>query len=497
MTKKFFKIIIALEVISLLGFFIPLVREAGMVIFALLAFYLIYRHNEYAIYLAITELIIGSKGHLLFIELAGQIISLRIALWLIILLVWIIKVVIDIKNKKFENLQYLNNYKYFKYLFIIFLFSVVGAVNGYLKGNNLGNLINDFNAWLYFLLIFPFYYFFKNIKNEDLKEVVIAAIIWSSIKTLFLLFIFSHDSGLVVQKIYRWVRVTGVGEITKMKFGFFRIFFQSHIYQTILFFPVIFHLSSIADFQQKINQARSIFKNFDYLKIVFFLVLLWMVTILSLSRSNWLGLVIGLALLLIIFLRQRKFNEIINIAVVLSSSLFISIFLIFFVINFPIPNQSSDLDLFKTLSDRLAKSDNESAISSRWELLPAIWREIWHSPILGEGFGSTVTYKSSDPRVLERSPGGKYTTFAFEWGWLDIWLKIGFFGALIYLLTIFLIIKDGLRSEKNINNGLAVSLIILTVINFFSPYLNHPLGIGFILITTLLINREQRSCVNL
>ena len=486
MTNKIFKSIIIIEIISLVGFFVPIVRELGMAILLPAIFYLIYKHNQYAIYLAAAELIIGSKGHLLFIELHGQKISLRIALWLVILLVWFLKAMIDLKNKNFAQLHYFRDSKYFKYFFLIFLFSIWGVVSGYLHHNKLANLINDFNAWLYFLLIFPFYYFGKDINKEDLKDVAMVAIMWSSIKTLFLLFLFSHDSGLIAQKIYRWVRVTGVGEITRMQFGFFRIFFQSHVYQVITFFPIVFYLSSFSDFKEKFSKIKNIFKNFDYLKIILFTSLLWAITILSLSRSNWLGLAFGLFLVGILFLLQKKFNELINITAILLISLLLGALLILAVISFPIPRQSGDFNLLKSLSDRLTETEGESAISSRWELLPALWKEIQSSPVLGNGFGSLVTYKSSDPRVLEKNPSGEYTTFAFEWGWLDIWLKIGLLGAATYLLTLFLIIKNGLKSQSAIHRGVVIGLFVLMVINFFSPYLNHPLGIGFLVISGLL-----------
>jgi len=116
--------------------------------------------------------------------------------------------------------------------------------------------------------------------------------------------------------------------------------------------------------------------------------------------------------------------------------------------------------------------------------------KIFKSPLLGFGFGSTVTYRSSDPRVLSDNPSGLYTTYALEWGWLDIWLKIGFIGMAIYLFIIFYLIFKilrGIRNKEFVDKnfliiGLSAALLSITVLNNFSPYLNHPLGIFFLLI---------------
>ena len=55
---------------------------------------------------------------------------------------------------------------------------------------------------------------------------------------------------------------------------------------------------------------------------------------------------------------------------------------------------------------------------------------------MGRGFGATVTYQTRDPRILADNGSGEYTTYAFEWGWLDIWLKLGIFGLAAYFLLI-------------------------------------------------------------
>jgi O-antigen ligase len=137
----------------------------------------------------------------------------------------------------------------------------------------------------------------------------------------------------------------------------------------------------------------------------------------------------------------------------------------------------------------------EAALVSRWMLLPKLMDEIKVNPISGQGFGKTVTYTSSDPRVLASNSGGRYTTYAFEWGYLDIWLKIGLLGLVAYLLLIYKIIYvgviKGIKSGNSIYIGIAAGCFFLVIVNIFTPYLNHPLGIGFIVLSSCLILKDR------
>src|SRR5690606_26879171 len=71
-------------------------------------------------------------------------------------------------------------------------------------------------------------------------------------------------------------------------------------------------------------------------------------------------------------------------------------------------------------------------------------------PILGSGYGTTVTYETSDPRLLS-TIGSSYTTYAFEWGYHDIWLKIGVVGASVYAWFLYSLLRplvQRLRSAR-------------------------------------------------
>ncbi len=103
---------------------------------------------------------------------------------------------------------------------------------------------------------------------------------------------------------------------------------------------------------------------------------------------------------------------------------------------------------------------------------------------MGSGFGKRVTYISNDPRVLSFNPSGRFTTFSFEWGYGDLWLKMGIPGLLAYgALLVFL----WRRIPKNYHPAFAALLIV----HFFTPYLNHPLGLGVLIAVSVLVKEKN------
>jgi O-antigen ligase len=173
-------------------------------------------------------------------------------------------------------------------------------------------------------------------------------------------------------------------------------------------------------------------------------------------------------------------------------SVLMAFFIIYFVSIIPYPSKG---EFNADFIERVSGNKDEPALASRWSLLPVLLKEIKKEPFLGQGYGATVTYFSQDPRILQNNPTGEYTTYAFEWGYLDLWLKIGLFGLLVYLVLIFSLIKRALILGSQKNNfillGLSTALVFLALTNFFTPYLNHPLGIGILIIGACLIQENR------
>ncbi len=355
-----------------------------------------------------------------------------------------------------------------------------GLVWGLIRGNSFQNLFFDFNGWLYFAVIFPLVDVIKSRGQiENVLQIFMAAVTVIVIKTFFLLYIFSHNLEIAMYPLYHWLRQFLIGEITLMSSGFYRIFFQSQIYVLIGFFILVAFLIWQKDKSKKLIARYAL------------LIIGCLASILiSFSRSFWVGLASGIFILLIFLIIDKfSFKKIIKIGLCGLAILIISGATILITVKFPYPTPGK-ISWGSMLEERLTDL-NEAAVRSRWDLLPPLGRAIVKHPIIGSGFGTTVTYKSSDPRAVQVNPGGIFTTYAFEWGYLDIMLKIGLAGLVIYLLLIAKIWRLGWfwsHSGEWLPLGLLLGLAALLVTNFFSPYLNHPLGIGYLLLCSTLFS---------
>jgi len=502
--KKILQILGALfcfEVLSYLVYLFPIFNWGVFIILAIAFLIIALADFKLATLILLAELFIGSKGYLFYFSAGGAILSIRIMFWIIIMSVWAAKVIIEwLKTKKFP-LASLSKTKFLPALSLLAIFIIFGFINGLIRQNGFGNIFLDFNAWLFFALFFPFYsVFFADIKRaenwENLKEVFFATALWLTLKTLFFLFCFAHNIP-GTEQLYLWLRTTGVGEITEIGHGFYRLFFQSHIYLVWAFlFTAVWLAKKFAlrdEAKTMLDGDGELTKRGHIVWTVIFGSAFLSVIILSLSRSFWVGLAGGLLLLAIIIwmktsLRRLMLN-LIHWLVMLAGAFII----IFAVAKFPFPPSVGGFD-FSLLSQRTDLTSSDAAVNSRWALLSALSQELKESPIFGEGYGATVTYKSSDPRIVQSTTNGLYTTYAFEWGYLDIWLKLGLLGLIAYLGLLYIIFRRALKTSTLKNNwlhlGVAAGILALAITNIFTPYLNHPLGIGYLLLTCLLLSES-------
>lgn len=479
------------ELVSISGYYLPFVNKVAFLVIAIAVLILSFYKIEYALLIALVELFIGSKGYLFYFENGGLVISIRIALWLIIMSVWLAKIILKLYKEKKVEIEFLKT-NYLKYFIIFSIFLIWGLASAFLNENELSNIFFDFNNWLYLLLIFPFFDVIKSKeKLNGILSVFTASICWLIIKTYFLLFIFSHNLIGAVYDLYRWIRITGIGEITPMPSGFTRIFFQSYIFILVALFLVLVMLIKYL-FDNKQIKIKLLLLKPQFLIIFASLTLLISIIILSLSRSFWAGLAGGLIIFSIfLFFRRRElaWQNIFFVFAVFLISTAMSIGIIAAIVKFPYPEPTTQFST-DLLSDRASELTGEAGASSRWSLIGPLFSKIKEAPILGKGFGTTVTYISKDPRVLETNIKGEYSTYAFEWGWLDIWLKIGLLGAISYLLFLGRIIYDSFKnidfnSDSFLKLPFGLALITIVLVSIFSPYMNHPLGFGAIILTAL------------
>jgi O-Antigen ligase len=495
--------IAVIEIFSFIGDLFPDINHWVFALVVLAALILTLRNVKYGVWLILLELFIGSQGYLLYFDLGTSRISLRIALWLIVLSVWFKNFLFSLFDKKTKQRSIFLSRSIFKtanfsYFLILFFFLALSVAIAFLHGNDFQNIFFDANGWLFFLLIFPFYETFFNpaIAGEKafrpVWRLLAAGTAWICLKTFLLFFFFTHafpESSilhwLLTHQLYQWVRDTLVGEITIMPSGFIRIFIQSQIYVLVSLFIGLFAVNNYWE-EYKKNWRAMAFILLAGAGMIGTLVI-------SFSRSFWLGGAAIFILFAYLTIKNYSWKKLFSSTLLLVLSFILSLALIFAAARFPFPKPSVDFDIAEALTSRAGQLSNEAALSSRYSLLPLLWRQITDNPLWGEGFGTTITYRASDPRVLAQSPSGSYTTYAFEWGWLDIWLKIGLFGMLAYFLLIAKIMLNAKQINTWLSWGLGCGLLLITIISFFSPYTNHPLGIGFLLLASAAIYRQKNG----
>ncbi|MBI4239668.1 glycosyltransferase, partial [Candidatus Uhrbacteria bacterium] len=481
-------IIASAEVLSLLGYFYPVAKTIGFVAVTALVFLLSLKSLAFGIMAVAAELVIGSKGHLFALELGGFTLSIRMALFLVVFGSWLLYLF-----KNHERFLFVRSFV-FRWYLVLMGFVCWGVLIGVLNNNGLGALFKDANAWIFFLLAFPL---FDAIRSHHalshLWSVVTSALIAQLLKVGIVVYIMTHKSfGYeVLYPFYRWIRETGVGEITQFPWGALRVFFQSGLYPFLFIFiaiPLVLVLT-------RSNTTVAFFSG--HWRMVVLLSGCIAAVLLSFSRSFWLAGACMIVALLVFLAVSGRWKELGRITLVGGASLSVALLAIAAITFIPIPSQTGGIGL-DAFAKRFVDIDSEAAAASRWNLLPVLSHSIRENPLLGYGFGKAVTYISFDPRVREQNSAGTFTTYSFEWGWLDFVVKLGIGGLIAYVLLLAAIARQGYRllkkkTETVLVSGLLLGLCALSLVHVFTPYLNHPLGIAVVLIASLVFTVLARK----
>ncbi len=464
---------------------------------------------DIAVLILLGELFIGSQGGYLVTLGAAQglNLSLRQGLFLVIVGVWCAELVfatIEGGTRRATAWSWFHRLKergvLIPYVLLVAMLGF-GILRGVLRGNAYDTIFFDVNRSLYYGLFPALVVAFASASLwRRLPAVLSAAVTMAVAKALIVLFFFSHRILNVAQILYFWIRDTRVGEITIMVADFYRIFFQSQIFILVSCFSAALLFAYARERKRWLAYASAAFFCWSMVSML-----------LSLSRSFWFGgAVATVALALILGWAKAELRVWYRLVALGASSIVIAATVIAALYYFPYPNKSGTLSLTSLFGDR-AFSLNDSAANSRWALLPKLTEAAMEHPIFGSGYGTTVTYTTSDPRLLTANNTATYTTYAFEWGYHDMWLKIGLVGLSIYSWFVAMLAFPMLRTMRIgrkdlrvadfaeddhrkrtvlVSAGVFVGLVALLATNIFSPYLNHPLGIGILMIIAALgVNR--------
>jgi O-antigen ligase len=360
---------------------------------------------------------------------------------------------------------------------------VVGLTHilGYLHHNSVTNIFFDSNGYSFLLYYLIWYPLIKDIEWKKIAALFLASSLIISAKTLIIFHIFTHIYDWAnIGFLYLWVRDTKVGELTLVTANYWRVFFQSQIYPAAIWLMTIVTMMLVP----KIRWSW---------KMVALSALMFSSVLISLSRSFWLALILTAVIVTLTYIKtiwqqqQKKLRlglmltSIILGAGIVAATLFIP----------PV-----DSELANAFANRF--NNGESAASSRANLAPVMIAGIKQHWLLGSGLGSTLTYKNNDPRIRSMvGPDGSYTTYAFELGWLDFWFKFGLLGLLSWLALIGYALYRGWRlSQRQTGKTAAIislfaGLTFIAITHAVTPYLNHPLGISYLILCLLFIQYHE------
>ncbi len=488
--KKSFILISGIFLLSFLAYFNTVFHN--MVLFNNFLFFIILffitfftiKDFKYGLYIALLELLLGSQGYLFDFKFSPDPdafrISLRLGIFIILFVLFVVRLFKDRKIKFFKKEN-----KILWQLSFIFAFMILLAVaRAYLFSYSLSVIFSDVNNYFFwFYLVMAWQIDWNKKDGENLLSLAVSAFTFLNLLTFFLFYVFTHLMISWMVPIYKWIRDSRLGEITRMSMdhSVHRVFMQNHLYLIIVFIAG-FLLIYFWPKKYKISWQ----KGYRFFSI--FMISTVMSILLSQSRSFWVGGVVMFMFLSILLLKNikwKKYWQAIKSSLIIVMCAFVGISaLIFIEVDLGLGSQGN----LGFLKDRANISDE--AANSRWNQLPVLWSAIKKEPILGYGFGKALTYKTDDPRIInDIAPDGNYTTTAFEWGYLDMLVKFGVLGLIIYLSFIYYIWARVWSLDSNFKYWrllLLLSIIFLLTIHIFTPYLNHPLGIGLLLVVVVL-----------
>ena len=481
--------------IAPLAWWQPLIAFIGIILAGSVVYYLTYRNVVTGIALVLFELVIGGHGLLLHTDISIGILTLRHAIFIGFFSAYFVRFLLKKERLRFGRIHITIG------LFLLWLligFLVGGVQNGW------GVSFDELNSYFYLTFLIPV--LSRDWIGTEKRQILIAVfsgITFLALITLLFAFSYNHLPGKFMHipyTVYRDARVTEVSlqviqaspagvvqHLMRPWLGLFpywyRIFNTSHVY---LFVGLCFYIA----YALMHGLDRSVRRSWwSWVSLVGSAVAV------SMSRSILLGLAVaiivsGLSLLILGKLQVRRWHEwLFGLCVAGCGAILVFVMMA----TFPVPHRP---DLREAIFyETSANTTRQAAVISRWTLLHELVLEIKKAPIFGYGFGKSLTYQSSDPRILSTS-NGTYTTYRFEWGYFDLWLKLGVIGVMLYAYMLWRLFGERItkiRGNSWLNWGALMSVLGLCVIHIFTPYLNHPLGIGVIILATIILydNRTE------
>jgi hypothetical protein len=449
---KIIAVFCAVELLSWLAYTGPRSELYVTIVLLLAAIMLAWKRPVWLAYTSVGELIVGSKGYLFFLQFGQTKISIRMLLFAILL-----AATIPYLRREWKSLRT----SIFSRTFLLFIgWLILSIIIAILRHNSLSNIYTDANAFIYLALLPAWWIIIRHNLSwrTNILSILLAGATVIGLKSWLMVLVFGQDITNI-RHVYSWIRNTGVGEITFINNNMYRIFFQSQIYSLIALCVTL-----VIFVREKTPRWFFIPMAMSALGVY-----------ISLSRSFWLGFGVFMFIFVGWSIHRRAWSSLVRLSIALPLGIFAWAMLVW-ALSFPAFSLAGGRA--NAVATRLNATGSADAATSRTNQIQPLLKSIANHPVIGSGFGTNVTYLSTDPRTK-----GWKTTTAFELGYLDLWLKIGLFGMILYAIWIGGIWRRIARTPWA--NMFILSGLALAAVNLTSPYLNHPLGLGWLMLTTI------------
>lgn len=402
---------------------------------------------SFIMYLLITlffiELFLGGGGRLFVI--AG--VPVRMILYSIIFLIYSLalifgraKLVLD-----FDSII----------IFILLFWFFVSASIGIIKNHNLDLIVEDIKPLSFFAIYFPLNYYIM-IKKYPVKS-IFSILKWAGIIISFVTLII-----LLIGKIFDFsVVYQAVSSLSGESNEFmFRpngaAFYKGHLYVMVAFFIYI----------------TEYFINGKSLISILPIVICGLSLFLAGTRGLMVGTVFGLVYILFIYFKKLSTKTILSGLMLIITSLFL-----FFMF--------TDYSDVNRISSDVWSED--VGVETRMDFLDEGTDIIIGSPItllVGNGFGTELSRR---PQHLEVS-------------FFDILLEQGLVGLTLWWILLFriafLIIRITRYNKRDsLAHALGAGVIVLVVFTNTNPFINNPIGIGFLIVTILALKQSYLKAI--
>jgi O-antigen ligase len=455
-----------LYLLSFLSWFYPNLESIIFIALFLVVVILAFIKTEWAVLFLIFEFLTSHGGHLFeFKDL-----SFRLVAFFSVIIIWLGK-------KIFYRQPFLALRSKLGFVFTVFLIFVVLSVwHGFLRSNKPDVLFGDTVNYSYILLFLPLTeMLLQDSFKKKILEIVGGAVIGLAFFSLFSLFLFANGIEYVHGSYgyYWWIREALTGKVTLMEYNFHRIATPAHLVILPIF---LFYLSFL------------IIKNgLKGRKIILILAILAsLILLINFGRAYFLGIICGLLFLVLRAPLKRWLIFTLLVLLVLTAEM-----LLIFILCSQGRAVGAEV-LALRLGSIFEPTEELSGLTRTMRLGPLI-NLLFKNPLFGTGLGASITY-------LDPLTGKSATTYHLDWGYLEMWLELGFFGflAFIYfLITIFIQgwqkLKEGSENlvHQRLIVGLMAGLFALVIASVTGPYLFHGLGMSFLAFIAAYFNEKK------